>query len=360
MRGSVLNIGDVQLDSGEIIKQVHVAFEAAGTLNTDKSNAILVCHALTGDTHAVGDDETPGWWEGLIGVNNFVDTEKYFVITTNVLGGCYGTTGPASINPETNKPYGSTFPIVTIRDMVRVQKMLIDHLGIEHLFAVIGGSMGGMQVYEWGVTYPDKMENLIPIATSAYLSAISIAYNDVGRQAIIHDPEWRNGDYYPGPGPIKGLSVARMLGMITYRTADLFEQRFGRRLSNGEDYIHRDATFHIESYLRYQGQKLVERFDANSYLTLLKAMDTHDISRGRESLWAALSQIKARVLSISISEDLLYPTKHQQEMAEILEKVGVESRFYDIPSIYGHDAFLVEFSKIGPLVESFLMKTKAF
>jgi homoserine O-acetyltransferase len=349
-------IDEITLECGYTLKKVEIAYETAGVLNKEKSNAILVCHALTGDARAVGDEKTPGWWEGLIGPGRYVDTNKYFVITSNVLGGCSGTTGPASLNPDTGKPYGSDFPVVTIRDMVNLQYLMVKELGIEKLFAIIGGSMGGMQVYEWAVTYPKMSHLVIPIATCARLAAIAIAYNDVGRQAILADPAWNQGHYYPGKGPVNGLSIARMLGMITYRTADLFEYRFGRRLKDERDVTQFDSTFNIESYLRYQGQKLVNRFDANSYLYLLKAMDSHDIGRGRGGIKAALRNVQAKVLCIAISDDLLYPAEHQEEVALMMRNEGKEVEYHFVESIYGHDGFLVEFVKIGPLVEQFIEK----
>lgn len=346
-------IGDLQLESGEILKQVEIGYKTYGTYDRQRGNAILVCHALTGDVYAVGDENRPGWWEGLIGPGMPIDTNEYFVICSNVLGGCYGSTGPASINPETNRPYGSRFPIVTIRDMVRTQRRLLEKLGIERLYAVIGGSMGGMQVFEWAVEYPDMMELVIPIATCTRLSAISIAYNDVGRQAIKNDPEWLGGDYYPGAGPTKGLAVARMVGMITYRTAELFEERFGRSLQQESGRSSFDITFQIESYLRYQGEKLVERFDANSYLCLLRAMDSHDIGKGRGGIEQALSRIQAKVLMIGITNDLLYPIEHQWEMAQLMRKHQIEVDFHTIDSKFGHDAFLVEFTRMGRIVAPF-------
>ncbi|CEH28336.1 homoserine O-acetyltransferase MetX [Aneurinibacillus migulanus] len=349
-------VDEITLECGDTLKQVNIAFETSGTLNEEKTNAILVCHALTGDACAVGDENTPGWWEGLIGPGRYIDTNKYFVVTANVLGGCCGTTGPASVHPETGKPYGSDFPVVTIRDMVQLQYKLVKGLGIEKLFAIVGGSMGGMQVYEWAVMYPEMMHLVLPIATSARLSAVAIAYNDVGRQAILSDPEWNKGHYYPGKGPVNGLSIARMLGMITYRTSDLFEYRFGRRLKDEQNVTQFDCTFNIESYLRYQGQKLVSRFDANSYLYLLKAMDLHDIGRGRGGIKAALDKVQAKVLSVAISNDLLYPADHQEEVVEMLRAMGKEVEYHFVESIYGHDGFLVEFVKIGPLVKQFIEK----
>ncbi|MBO8164500.1 MAG: homoserine O-acetyltransferase [Brevibacillus sp.] len=348
-----LAIGDVVLESGEVLKQVEVGYQTYGTYDREKGNAVLVCHALTGDVYAAGDASRAGWWEGLIGPGMPIDTNQYYVICSNVLGGCYGTTGPASINPATGRPYGSAFPMVTIRDMVRTQYLFLKQLGIDRLYAVIGGSMGGMQVYEWAISYPDYMKLAVPIATCTRFSAIAIAYNDVGRQAIMNDPAWQGGDYYPGPGPTRGLSVARMLGMITYRTAELFEERFGRSLQGEPDGHLFDTPFQIESYLRYQGEKLVERFDANSYLSLLKAMDTHDVGRNRGGIEQALSRIKTQVVGIGISNDLLYPLEHQREMVDIMRSHGVRAEFYTIDSKYGHDGFLVEFHKMAQILSPY-------
>lgn len=345
-----VKLGEVPLESGEVLQEVEVAYQAYGTYDPDRGNAILVCHALTGDVFAATDEERQGWWDGLIGPGKPIDTNKYFVICSNVLGGCYGTTGPASINPRTNKPYGSSFPVVTVRDMVRTQRRLLAALGVDHLYAVIGGSMGGMQVYEWLVEYPDLLEIAIPIATCARMSAVGIAYNDVGRQAICSDPEWKDGDYYPGEGPRQGLSIARMVGMLTYRTTELFEERFGRNMRDQVDNQLTGSVFQIESYLRYQGEKLVNRFDANSYLHLMKAMDTHDIGNGRGGIAQAISRIKARVLAIGIQNDLIYPVDHQREMVELMQQHGINVEYHTIASKYGHDAFLVDFPKIAPLI----------
>ncbi|UFJ39120.1 homoserine O-acetyltransferase [Brevibacillus humidisoli] len=345
-----LVIGDIELESGEVLKEVEVGYETHGTYDKERGNAVLICHALTGDVHVAGDESQAGWWEGLVGPGMPIDTNQYYVICCNVLGGCYGTTGPASINPDTGKPYGSSFPMVSIRDMVHTQHRFLQALGIEQLYAVVGGSMGGMQVYEWAITYPTYMKMVVPIATCTRFSAIAIAYNDVGRQAIVNDPAWQGGDYYPGPGPTSGLAVARMLGMITYRTAELFEERFGRSLQEQADSSSFDTPFQIESYLRYQGEKLVERFDANSYLCLLKAMDTHDVGRNRGGIEHALSGIKAQVVGIGISNDLLYPLDHQREMVDVLRTYGIRADFYTIDSKYGHDGFLVEFHKMGNIL----------
>ncbi|WP_232695684.1 homoserine O-acetyltransferase MetX [Brevibacillus daliensis] len=343
-------IHDLELECGEVLSHVELGYTTSGTYDAKRSNAILVCHALTGDSQAVRDGDKPGWWDGLIGPGKAVDTNQYYVICSNVLGGCYGSTGPASINPATGKPYGTSFPVVSVRDMVKAQYKLVEQLGITKLYAVIGGSMGGMQVYEWAVQYPTMMELVMPIATCAHLSAMAIAYNDVARQAIRNDPDWRGGHYYPEPGPIRGLSTARMVGMITYRTAELFEERFGRTRQRMEHDNLTETTFEVESYLRYQGDKLVQRFDANSYLYLLKAMDTHDIGRGRNGLEEALDQIQAKIVCISIANDLLYPVQHQMWLSSTLKQQGKDVDFYTIDSIYGHDGFLVEFETMAQLV----------
>lgn len=351
---NTLSIGAFQVESGAVLPEVTVAYETWGTLSPERDNVVLVCHALTGDARAARTPDGPGWWEGLIGPGRYIDTNRYFVIASNVLGGCYGTTGPSSTNPATGKPYGSAFPPVTIRDMVRVQARLLDALGIDRVLAVIGGSMGGMQVLEWGVMYPDRVGRLIPMATAAYLSATAIAYNDIGRQAILADPNWRGGDYYPGPGPEKGLAIARMVGMVTYRSASLFDARFGRSVRNGKAILDPDVLFEVESYLRYQGEKLVRRFDANTYLLLLRAMDTHDIGRGRGGLDAALARITAPVLFVGIQEDLLYPPAHLRDLAARLRRMGKDARVVEISTPYGHDGFLIEFDQIGPHVRAFL------
>ncbi|QKG84039.1 homoserine O-acetyltransferase [Kroppenstedtia pulmonis] len=347
----VVPIGDYQTESGVWLKSVKVKVETAGSLNDSKDNAILICHALTGDAHAVGDEEHPGWWEGLIGPGGYVDTNRYFVITMNVLGGCNGTTGPSSVEPETGSPYGSRFPSVTIRDMVHVQNRCLDKMGVESLAAVMGGSMGGMLVLEWGILYADRVQKLIPIATAATLTPTAIAYNDVGRQAILSDPDFMGGDYYPGSGPLKGLSIARMIGMITYRTAELFEKRFSRNLQKSNS---REPVFEIESYLRYQGNKLVNRFDANTYLCLLRAMDTHDLSRDRGSLQQALEQIRSSVLIIGIRQDRLFPIDQQREIHQSLSQLNKQSQLQEITSEYGHDAFLIEYNRFGPRIRQFL------
>lgn len=346
-------IGPLTLESGAVLEDVEIAYETFGTLSPAKDNTIWVCHALTGDAHAAG-EYPPGWWSNLIGPGRYINTDRFFVVCSNVLGGCGGSTGPASLNPANDRPYGLRFPTVTVRDMVNAQHGLMERLGIEKLYAVIGGSMGGMQVLEWAVMYPDQVERIIPMATSSRLSAMAIAYNDVGRQAIFADPQWLGGDYYPGLGPVQGFSIARMVGMITYRTQELYDSRFGRKLREGHEITQFDSTFQVESYLRYQGEKLVQRFDANSYLYLLKAMDSHDLSRGRGGMESALARIQAKILMIGIRDDLLYPMNHIEGVVERLNVLGKQVVLKELQSPFGHDAFLVEFDEIGPDVQTFL------
>lgn len=344
----LVNIGQFRLESGECLQEVNIAVEIVGTISPGKNNVILLCHALTGDTRAVGDSTSPGWWDGMIAEGGFIDLHRFAVVTMNVLGGCGGSTGPSSTDPETGRPYGSRFPKVTIRDMVRAQQRCLLKLGIDRLEAVIGGSMGGMQALEWAIMFPEQVKKCIPIATGATLSSLSVAYNEIGRQAIITDPMWQGGDYYPGPGPVNGLSIARMVGMVTYRTETLFEERF--RKNRAGDNIPRG----VESYLHHQGKKLVKRFDANTYLLLLHAMDTHDIGRGRGGIEEAIAGIEAEMLIIGITEDLYFPVRQQRELHEVCLKNNKRSTYLEFCSPYGHDAFLVEFDKFGYQVRGFL------
>lgn len=351
------------LESGRALNQLEVAYETYGALNTAKDNAILVCHALTGDAHAAGryapDDPVPGWWDDLIGPGKALDTDKYYVICSNVLGGCRGTTGPTSIDPLTGRPYGIDFPIVTVRDMVKVQKRLLDYLGIEQTVAVIGGSMGGMQVLEWAVSYPDFSRAVIPMAVSATSTAQQIAFNDVGRRAIWLDPEWRGGHYYPGEGPTEGLSIARAVGTITYKSDQTWNERFSRRVEFRGNRYDWQGRFSIESYLAYQGEKLERRFDANSYLYLLRAMDLHNIGRGHspdDSWEEALKRVQARVLLVGINSDILYPPYQQHEIVCALRRLGKPVEYYELDSPYGHDSFLIEFEKMNQAVREFLKR----
>lgn len=347
------------MDIGEYLSPVTVAFETYGELNAEGTNAILVCHALTGSAHAAGysseDPKSIGWWDSFIGEGKPLDTSKYFVICANFLGGCYGTTGSISTNPHTGRPYGMLFPQMTVRDMVRVQKSLIVYLGVKKLKTVIGGSLGGMQVLEWALLYPELVESIIPIATSARHSAWSIGLNDIARQAIMNDPDWRNGNYYDVGQPQKGLSLARQIAMVSYRSEKEFELRFGRerQKKNGTPatyHFEQDNLFQVESYLRYQGKKLVDRFDANTYLYISRAMDLHDITIGRGTVDEVLGSISLPVLAIGIDSDILYPAREQKEIARRIPR----SMYREISSPYGHDAFLIEFEQMEKHVRTFL------
>ena len=356
----------VALDSGKTLQQVTIAYETWGQLNSDKSNAILLCHAWTGDSHAAGSAQdgqpTPGWWDGLVGSGCAIDTDKYFVVCTNSLGGCQGSTGPASPHPLDGKPYGSRFPVITVRDMVRAQVRVSDLLGIDVWHSVIGGSMGGMQVLEWGITFPHRVRTLVPIATCLQATAQQIAWGAIGRRSIRLDPKWRGGDYYDaaiGDGPWQGLAIARMVAQVTFRSDNVFTDRFGRELADTDaDYngLGLWDKFEVENYLDHHGDKLIRRFDTNSYLIIGKAMDLHDVARGRGSLQTAASRITAPVLSMGISSDILYPTYQQKQIREIISESGGSCEYVEIDSPHGHDAFLINLDQVGkPLVE-FLQK----
>jgi len=350
------------LEGGGQLRDITVAFETWGTLAPDAGNAILLCHALTGDAHAAGrqgpGQPTPGWWDDLIGPGRLLDTDRWFVVCANVLGGCQGTTGPASPRPDRLGRYGSTFPVVSIRDMVRTQARLADGLGIATWAAVIGGSMGGMQVLEWGVMFPDRVRALVPIATCGAATAQQIAYWSTGRRAIALDPGWRDGDYYdaaPGEGPHAGLALARMISQITFRTDHVFTAKFGRDevepLSGNFEMWQR---FQVERYLEHHGDKLIRRFDANSYLLLTKAMDLHDLGRGRGGLEGALRRIKAPVLAVGVSSDTLYPSYQSEELVRGIEAVGGRARYEEIDSPHGHDGFLLELGQVADLLSPVL------
>ena len=343
------------LDQGDTLRDVTIAYETWGVREPDGSNAVLVCHAWTGDTHAAGragpGHPTPGWWDDMIGPGRFIDTDRWFVVCANVLGGCQGSTGPASANPLDGRPYGSRFPVVTIRDMVRSQARLADHLGVRRWAAVIGGSMGGMQAIEWAITYPDRVGAVVPIATCIQSTAQQIAWGTIGRRAIRLDPRWRGGDYYdaePGDGPTAGLAVARQIAQVTFRSDNVFTERFGRQLTDGE--------FEVENYLRYHGDKLAHRFDTNSYLVMSKAMDLHDVARGRGSLAAAAARAVAPSLTIGIVSDMLYPIYQQRQIAELLGATGRPAGFVEVDSPHGHDAFLIETEQVGEPLARFLDK----
>src|SRR5229473_876921 len=350
----------ISLDNGATLAPVEVAYESYGELNAAKSNAILILHAFSGDAHAAGvsHEGKPGWWDNMIGPGKAFDTGKYFVLCSNILGGCRGSTGPSSIDPATGCPYAMKFPVITIRDMVRLQKMLVDHLGISRLLAVTGGSMGGMQALEWAVSYPDAVAAAIPIACTARHSAQQIAFNEVGRQAIMGDPDWRGGNYYGQTPPARGLSVARMVGHITYMSDDSMREKFGRRMREKEELgFDFSAEFEVESYLRYRGSQFVDRFDANSYLYITKAMDYFDLTADRHSLSAAFENVKSRFLVISFTSDWLYPSYQSLEIVRALRSRNCDVAYCDLPSTYGHDAFLVNVQEQTELVRGFLAST---
>jgi homoserine O-acetyltransferase/O-succinyltransferase len=357
---NTVRFASLSLDSGVTLTDVDCAYETYGELNDAKSNAILVLHAFSGDAHAAGinHEGKPGWWDNMIGPGKGFDTGRYFVICANVLGGCRGTTGPGSINPATGCPYAMSFPVITIADMVRLQKMLIDHLGIRRLLGVAGGSMGGMQALQWAVQYPDAVVAALPIASTTRHSAQQIAFNEVGRQAIMADPDWNEGNYYGKTPPARGLAVARMVGHITYMSDDSMREKFGRRLRGKENFgFGFDVDFEVESYLRYRGSQFVNRFDANSYLYITKAMDYFDLTGGNNSIAAALEVARARFLIISFSSDWLYPSYQSQETVRALRSRNRDVAYVELQSNYGHDSFLVDIAEQSALVAGFLSTT---
>lgn len=344
-------------EHGDVLPSVEIAYETWGTLNAARDNVVLVLHALTGDAHvaAHGPDDQPGWWDVLIGPGRAVDTNRYFVVCSNLLGSCYGSTGPRSIDPRTGRRYNLRFPLITVRDIVAAQARLLDRLGIEQLHAVIGGSLGGMQALEWAAMYPERVERAIPIATSGRFSPQGIAYNEVQRRAIMLDPGWKGGEYEDGEGPRQGLAIARMVGMITYQSDELMARRFGR--STEARYTAWPAfktRYDVEGYLHYQGDKLVRRFDANSYLYLTRAMDSHDLGRGRGGYERGLRRIAARVLMVGVSSDILFPPYQARDVAKRLRDLGRDAAYCEIESPNGHDAFLNDAEKLAPAVQEFL------
>jgi homoserine O-acetyltransferase len=351
------------LDSGRVLEPVTIAYEMYGTLNQERTNAVLVLHALSGDAHAAGSypgETKPGWWETMIGPGKGFDTDKYCVISSNVIGGCKGSSGPSSVNPETGKEYGVTFPMVTVGDMVRAQKLLIDHLGIPKLLAVAGGSMGGMQALEWAVAYPEVVSSCISIASTRRHSPMQIAFNEVGREAIMADPNWKGGDYYQGEPPDNGLAVARMIGHITYLSDESMHEKFGRRMRENRA-ADSDLTldFEVESYLRYQGEMFTRRFDANTYLYITKALDYFDLAAGRGVLVEAFRELPddMRFLIIAFSSDWLYPPYQSKEIVHALKGNGLDCSYLEMRSSHGHDAFLLENKDLTRVVWHFLETT---
>ena len=329
---------------GGQLDHIDVAYQTYGELNAEKSNAVLICHALTGDAepYFAKEQHQEGWWQNFMGDGLALDTSRYFFICSNVLGGCKGTTGPASLNPKTNRPYGSQFPSVMVQDLIKVQKALLDTLEIPHLHAIIGGSFGGMQATQWAIDYPDFVSNVVNLCSSLSFSAEAIGFNHVMRQAVINDPHFNDGDYYDGEKPEKGLAIARMLGMLTYRTDIQLNKAFGRA-TKAEGNLQGDY-FQVESYLSYQGQKFLARFDANSYLHLLRALDLYDPSIGYADLNTALSRIKAAYTLVAVENDQLFKLPELRKSKQLLEQSGVRLTYHEFASDYGHDAFLVDYA----------------
>lgn len=347
---------ELVLDSGEKLGPITLAYETYGELNKEKSNAVLVVHALSGDAHVARlyeGDPNPGWWDNMVGPGKGLDTNKYFVICSNIIGGCKGSTGPCSINPKTAQPYGLEFPIVTIGDMVNAQRHLIDNLGIEKLLTVIGGSMGGMQVLQWMIAYPNRIRSAIPVATTMKHTSQQIAFNAVGRQAIMADLDWKNGDYYGSSVPAKGLAVARMIGHITYMSDASMAEKFGRRTKTDKESLKFGTDFEVEGYLRYRGDNFVKRFDANSYLYITKAIDYFNLLNGH-NLGSVFKGLRAKVLVLAFKSDWLYPTYQSQEIVKACKLAGVDASYCEINSTYGHDAFLLEAKEQTQLINNFL------
>lgn len=351
------------LENGARLGPVTTAYETWGELSEQRDNAVLVTHAFSGDSHAAGyypgepPEAKPGWWDSMIGPGKGLDTDKYFVICANILGGCMGSTGPSSINPATEKPYGLTFPMMTIGDMIETQKKLLDHLNISSLHSVIGGSVGGMQALEWCVRYPEMVRSAIPIASTMRHSALAIAFNEVARQAIMADPRWNRGDYYGKEPPDLGLAIARMIGHVTYLSDEAMRRKFGRRLQNKEDFSYGfDVDFQVESYLHYQGSQFVKRFDANSLLYITKASDYYDLVDRDTSCYSlqTIASRRTKFLVISYSSDWLYPTYQAKELVQALKRAGQNVSFCEIEADCGHDAFLLPDERLGTLVGGFL------
>ncbi len=369
------------LECGRTLHPVRIAYETYGTLSPARDNVILVCHALSGDAHAAGFAKTPppestrdgfraedrdgtagrglGWWDGMIGPAKAFDTNRYFVVSTNLLGGCRGTTGPSSTNPETGRPYGSDFPVITVADMVRAERAFLDRIGITRLAAVAGGSLGGMQAFEWAVLYPDQVDSIVAIASTHALQPQGVAWNTIARNAIMADPDWQDGHYYgTGRAPNAGMGVARMVGHMTYLSAKSLTDKFGRRLQFAEDirYTLTDPEFEIESYLRHQADTFVKRFDANTYLYTSRALTYFDLARqhGRGRLVDALRNVSARTLLIAFSSDWLYPPSGSEELAAALRASGKDVELHVIEAPYGHDCFLLEEGRQTPMITRFL------
>lgn len=349
-----------QLEGGAHLDGVVAAYETFGQLDDRGSNAVLVCHALTGDSHVAGNmgpgHPTPGWWDPLVGPGRALDTDRWFVVCVNVLGGCQGSTGPASVDPATGSPYGSSFPVVSIRDMVRAQASVADGLGVDTWASVVGGSMGGMQALEWAVMYPQRVRSAVLASTTSEASALQIAWSHIGRMAVQADPRFRNGDYYAasdGDGPYRGLAVARMLAQVTYRSDEVFTERFHRTLTGQLDFS-LERIFDVEGYLDHHGLKLAKRFDANSYLRLNRAMDLHDLGRGRGGVAEALRRVRCPTVVAAVRSDGLYLPSQQRDLHAGLREAGLDSTWVDIDSPHGHDGFLIETAVLAPHIRELL------
>ena len=352
-------------ESGQVLPGFTLRYETYGRLNAARDNTVVICHALSGDHHCAGihalTDAKPGWWNNFIGPGKAIDTNHFSVLCANVLGGCQGSSGPSSIDPRTGRPFGLAFPFVTIRDMVRAQKLLCDHLGLSSLYAVVGGSMGGMQVLQWGIEYPSFVRRLIPMATTARENAQAIAFNEVGRQAIMQDLDWNRGDYPKGGGPRVGLAVARMMAHITYLSDESMDKKFGRRRTGAADnpaYTF-DVQFEVESYLRHQGESFINRFDANSYLYISRALDHFDLPAAHGSLEQAFANVEAETLSVAFTSDWLFPPEQNREIVLALLRAGKRASYAELALDLGHDSFLLESKDLYTLVRSFLGSPKS-
>ncbi len=354
------------LEGGGRLDEIRLAYETWGALDASGSNAVLVCHALTGDAHAAGPSgpgqPTDGWWDELIGPGKALDTDRYFVVCANAIGGCQGSTGPASLHPDDGKPWGPRFPIVSTRDIVRTQAALADELGISRWLSVVGGSMGGMQSLEWAVMFPERVASVVSIASTAAASPLQIGWSEVGRLAVVQDPRWNEGDYYDAPdgeGPHEGLMLARRIAQLHYRSDLSLQNRFGRSTVDRLDHFELWDRFQVESYIDYHGRKLARRFDANSYLVLNKVMDLHDVGRGRGGTEVALARVRCPVLVASIDSDALYTPRQQIELRDELVAGGAPVTFGEITSDHGHDGFLIEFDQLEPMLGRFLADQQA-
>ena len=353
---------ELRLESGRLLGPLTIAYETYGRLNRNKSNVILVAHAWTGDAHAAGfhskEDRKPGWWDNMIGPGKVLDTERYFVVCSNTIGSCKGSTGPTSTNPRTGRPYKLGFPVVMVRDMVRAQKLLFDHLGIDSLLAVVGGSMGAMQALEWGIHYPEMVRSIVPIAGTGRTSPMAIALNALARQAIFNDPLWKKGNYRPEHPPVDGLALARAVGHISFLSDASMHLKFGRRFSVRDGMFDFFGKFEIERYLDYNGGNFVDRFDTNSFLYLAKALDLYDVAWNFDSLSEALSRLVCPSLWFAFTSDWLYPPGQTEEVVDELRKQNKPVAYHLIQSDYGHDSFLVEPEKFIPILRKFLAAQK--